>query len=68
VTPERRRAALRVALVTSAAASGVAVLCAIAAFESIWFVVIGTGACAVLAGAAFYGAYEGFDERLRRGP
>jgi hypothetical protein len=34
----------------------------------VWFVVCGTLACAVTAGAAFYGAYEGFDERLRRRP
>jgi len=68
VTLERRRNVLRIALVTTATASGVAVFCAAASPFSLWFVVVGTGACAITAAAAFYGAYEGFDERLRRKP
>jgi hypothetical protein len=59
---------LRIALVTTATASGVAVFCAAASAFSIWFVVVGTGACAITAAGAFYGAYEGFDAVLRRGP
>ena len=68
MTLEQRRNALRIALVTTATASGVAVFCAAASPFSIWFVVVGTGACAITAAAAFYGAYEGFDEVLRRKP
>jgi len=43
-------------------------VCAAASLVSVWFVVCGTAACAIAAGCAFYAAYEGFDERLRRGP
>jgi len=68
MTPQRRRSALRIALITTAAASGVALICAVVAASSPWFVVIGTGACAVATAGAFYGAFEGFDERLRRRP
>jgi CHASE2 domain-containing sensor protein len=64
--PERRRRAVRIACGIAAAGAAVALLCAVLAFVSVWFVVVGTGACAVTAGAAFYAAFEGFDAWLRR--
>ncbi len=59
---------IRAACTITACASTVAIVCGLCAWVSVWFVVAGTLACAVAASAAFYGAYEGFDERLRRGP
>jgi hypothetical protein len=66
VTPERRARALRAARTFA--------LCALA-FETLAIfgllfdrraVVLGTLACAALALFCFYGAYEGFDDALRR--
>ena len=42
--------------------------CALVAVWPVYAAVAGTLSCAVVASAAFYGAYEGFDEWLRRGP
>ncbi len=42
--------------------------CIAVAFVPVWAAVIGTLACAVVACSALYAAFEGFDERLRRGP
>jgi hypothetical protein len=67
LAPERARA-IRVAVRIAGCASVVAIACGLLSWLSVFFVVAGTLACAVAASAAFYGAYEGFDERLRRGP
>lgn len=65
----RRRAAVE-AMRTLAGIGCVVVLgaCVAVAFVPIYAAVVGTLACAVVAGAAFYAAFEGFDERLRRRP
>jgi hypothetical protein len=63
-----RSRAIGAACTIAACASGVVLVCALCVWVSVWFVVVGTLGCAVAASAAFYGAYEGFDERLRRGP
>jgi hypothetical protein len=72
----RRRIAILVALGVSACGSVTSIGCAIvivcslalSSGFSVWFVVAGTLACAVTSLASFYAAFEGFDERLRRGP
>lgn len=66
MTPERRARAVRVAR----AAASVALTLEGLALALLYFdaraVVLGTLACAALALCCFYGAYEGFDEALRR--
>jgi len=68
VNSGRRLQALRFARAIAAVGCGTALVCAAASRFSVWFVVVGTAACATTAAAAFYAAYEGFDERLRRRP
>ncbi|GAC1310803.1 MAG: hypothetical protein NVSMB21_19270 [Vulcanimicrobiaceae bacterium] len=46
----------------------VLICCVGVAFAPTYAAVAGTLACAFTASAALYGAYEGFDERLRRRP
>ncbi len=55
-------------VVIVAFSSALTVVCGILLWISVWFVVVGTLACAVTALGAFFGAFLGFDERLRRGP
>jgi membrane protein implicated in regulation of membrane protease activity len=69
VTPDRRRAILRIARgITGTFAAIVIGACIAVAYVPVWAAVVGTLACAVVACSAFYAAFEGFDERLRRGP
>jgi len=63
-----RAARIRGARAVAIGSASVVALCCFGAFVSVWFVLVGTGACAVTAGAAFYAAYEGFDEIIRRPP
>ncbi len=64
-----RRRAVRTMRTLAGVASAVVVGCCVGvAFVPIYAAVAGTLACAVVASAALYGAYEGFDERLRRRP
>ncbi len=63
-----RAARIRGALTVATVAASLVALCCLGAFVSVWFVLVGTGACALTAGAAFYAAYEGFDEIIRRPP
>ena len=63
-----RRAAIRamraVAILATVVVGGA---CAAVTFAPVIASVVGTLACAVLAGAALYAAFEGFDDALRRG-
>ena len=69
MTPERRGTILRIVrAITGTFSAIVIVACIGVAYVPVWAAVIGTLACAVVACAAFYAAFEGFDERLRRGP
>gem|GEM_PF-4533149 len=69
MTPERRRTTVRVMRsIAGAFAAIVVAACIAVAFVPIWASVIGTLACAVVAFSSLYAAFEGFDERLRRGP
>ena len=69
MTPERRGAILRITRgITGTFAAIVIGACIAVAFVPVWAAVIGTLACAIVACSAFYAAFEGFDERLRRGP
>jgi hypothetical protein len=68
MTPEERAA--RIALSVRVAAVGciVVVVCCAASAVSVWFVLLGTAAEALIASACFYAAFEAFDERIRRRP
>jgi hypothetical protein len=66
VTPERRARALRAARTFALCALAVETLAILALFFDVRAVVLGTLACAGLALGCFYGAFEGFDEALRR--
>ncbi len=68
MTPEQRAARIAGATWTAAIACIVVVGCCAASALSIWFVLIGTAAEALIACASFYAAFEGFDERIRRRP
>lgn len=69
MTPERRGAILRITrVITGTFAAIVIGACVAVAYVPVWAAVIGTLACAVVACSAFYAAFEGFDERLRRRP
>ena len=69
MTPERRGAIVRVMRsIAGAFAAIVIAACIAVAFVPIWAAVIGTLASAVVACSALYAAFEGLDERLRRGP
>ncbi len=64
--PERRARALAIARTLAGCALGVETLALVALFFDVRAVVFGTLACAALALCCFYGAFEGFDEALRR--
>lgn len=66
LTPQQRARALRAArtVATGALAAEFVAICAL--FFDARAVVLGTLATAVVACSTFYGAYEGFDEALRR--
>lgn len=69
MTPERRGAILRMTRIIAGTATIVVIgSCIAVAYAPVWAAVVGTLACAVVACSAFYAAFEGFDERLRRGP
>ena len=69
MTLERRGTILRITRGITATFSAIVMgACIGVAYEPVWAAVIGTLACAVVACSAFYAAFEGFDERLRRGP
>jgi len=68
MTPEER--GRRIAFSVRVAAIGciVVLACCAASEMSVWFVLIGTAAEALIASACFYAAFEAFDERIRRRP
>ncbi len=66
MTPERRARALRAARNFACGAFAVEIGAIVALPFDLRAVVLGTLACAALAFVSFYGAYEGFDEALRR--
>ncbi|GAC1523278.1 MAG: hypothetical protein NVS2B8_05540 [Vulcanimicrobiaceae bacterium] len=69
MTPQRRRAIVRTMRTVAALGSCVVLgACVAVAFAPIPAAVVGTLACALVASAALYAAFEGFDEALRRGP
>lgn len=71
MTPQRRASIVRtmraIAAVATVVVLGACVAVAISPRSIVW-AVIGTLACAVVASCALYGAFEGFDEALRRAP
>ena len=66
MTPERRARALRAARTFALGALAFESLAILGLFFDLRAVVLGTLACAALALCCFYGAFEGFDEALRR--
>jgi hypothetical protein len=66
VMQERRIRAVRAARTFARGAFAVEMLAILGLVFDARAVVLGTLACAVLASCSFYGAYEGFDEALRR--
>jgi xanthine/uracil permease len=68
MTREERSARIAIAVRVATVACIVVVVCCAASAVSVWFVLIGTAAEALIASACFYAAFEAFDERIRRRP
>ncbi len=68
MTPEERTARISLSVRVAAIGCVVVVVCCAASARSIWFVLIGTAAEALIASASLYAAFEAFDERIRRRP
>ncbi|GAC1306708.1 MAG: hypothetical protein NVSMB19_19060 [Vulcanimicrobiaceae bacterium] len=65
----RRYTAIKTMRTLAGAGCAIVLGCCVAvAFVPTYAAVTGTLACAIVASAALYAAYEGFDERLRRRP
>jgi hypothetical protein len=65
---EERRARIAFSVRVVEIACIVVLVCCVASTVSLWFVLIGTAAEALIASACFYAAFEAFDERIRRRP
>jgi len=68
MTTEERTARIRCSVRVAAIGCVVVVVCCALSAISLWFVLIGTAAEALIASACFYAAFEAFDERIRRRP
>lgn len=68
LSPRARTAVRAMRILAGVGCALVLASCVAVAFVPIYAAVAGTLACAVTACAALYGAYEGFDERIRRRP
>ncbi len=68
MTPEERAARIGGAARVATIACVVVIVCCAASALSVWFVLIGTAAEALITCASFYAAFEAFDERIRRRP
>jgi hypothetical protein len=68
MTAEERAARIAFTVRVAAFACIVVITCCAVSAVSVWFVLIGTAAEAVIASACFYAAFEAFDERIRRRP
>jgi hypothetical protein len=68
MTPEERSARIAFTVRVAEIACFIVVVCCAASAVSVWFVLIGTAAEALIASACFYAAFEAFDERIRRRP
>lgn len=66
MTPARRARAVRAARLGAGLALAFESVAIVALALDVRAVVVGTLACAALAACSLYGAYEGFDEALRR--
>jgi hypothetical protein len=68
MTDEERRARIAFSVRVAEIACIVVFVCCAASAVSVWFVLLGTAAEALIACACFYAAFEAFDERIRRRP
>jgi hypothetical protein len=68
MTPEERRARIAFSVRVAEIGCIVVIVCCAASAISLWFVLIGTAAEALMTSACSYAAFEAFDERIRRRP